>query len=202
MNADNPLVTVITPTIRPEMLERCQAMFMAQDYPNKEMVVIPGPGTVGEKRNRGCEAAKGEIIVHFDDDDYYAPDYISKSVAFLLQNNVNITGYSTAYFCDAANKRAWLWKYADPANAMPYVCEASLVYRKSVWEKKKFKDISQGEGIYFLAHLPKIKAHNTPNLFVAGIHSGNTASQNQIKTMQPVSVEVVLNILNLYHHGG
>lgn len=196
-----PLVSVITPTIRPERLKRLEAMFEAQDYPNTELIIVPGGGSIGEKRNRGCESANGEIIVHFDDDDYYAPDYISKSVDYLLKNDLNVTGLSTAYFYSESAKRAWLWKYADPANAMPYVCEASMVYRKSVWDRKKFKSLNSGEGVYFLAHMAKIKAHNIPNIFVAGIHGSNTASQLQLQTMQQVDAHIVLNILNLYHNG-
>lgn len=32
--------------------------------------------TIGEKRNRLKERASGDIVVHFDDDDYYAPTYL------------------------------------------------------------------------------------------------------------------------------
>ena len=32
--------------------------------------------TIGEKRNRLIAASSGQVIVHFDDDDYYAPCYV------------------------------------------------------------------------------------------------------------------------------
>jgi len=34
--------------------------------------------SVGEKRNRLAEKAKGDVIVHCDDDDYYAPQYLER----------------------------------------------------------------------------------------------------------------------------
>ncbi len=34
--------------------------------------------TIGEKRNRLKERASGDLIVHFDDDDYYAPNYLER----------------------------------------------------------------------------------------------------------------------------
>lgn len=39
--------------------------------------------TIGEKRNRLIHAAKGEVIVHCDDDDYYAPLYLETALKAL-----------------------------------------------------------------------------------------------------------------------
>lgn len=195
---NTPLVSVITPSIRPDIISRCIELFKAQDYPNKEQIIIPAGGFIGEKRNRGCEAAKGEIIVHMDDDDYYAPDYISKAVKFLLENNADVTGLSSCYFYNEKDGKAWDWVYTDAKKAMPYVCEASMVYRKSVWQRRPFRNESNGEGLYFLAHLPRIIPHNYKDGFIAYIHGSNTASQHAIERFKPISVDVVLNILNLH----
>jgi glycosyltransferase involved in cell wall biosynthesis len=48
-----------------------------------------GRKTIGEKRNDLCAAAKGEIIVHFDDDDYYGPRYIEGMVSFMTEKNAD-----------------------------------------------------------------------------------------------------------------
>src|SRR6187399_2030925 len=104
-----PLVSVITPTAnRPEMLERCIRMFLAQDYENKEMTVCASGNTdynwnriygiypelcltflhksIGAKRNECFRNVSGSIILHMDDDDLYAPDWITKSVAALIES--------------------------------------------------------------------------------------------------------------------
>lgn len=39
--------------------------------------------SIGEKRNRLIEKASGDCIVHFDDDDYYAPTYLNYVVSQL-----------------------------------------------------------------------------------------------------------------------
>ena len=74
--------------------------FLSQDWPDKELVVIDdGAAKVGElvkqlvpdavyiylakkqvigvKRNLACEAAGGEVICHFDDDDWSAAARVS-----------------------------------------------------------------------------------------------------------------------------
>lgn len=195
-----PLVSVITPSIRPDMLQRTIKMFHSQDYPNKELIIISGDGPVGAKRNKCCADAQGEIIAHFDDDDFYTPDYLSKSVDYLLRNNLDVTGMASAYFYDSRTGNCWDWTYHDEKKAMPYVCEATMVYRKSVWERRKFREVSVGEGIYFLAHLPKKEAHSYKDIFVANIHGGNIASGSQLHTMKKTSPANAINIINLCHY--
>ena len=39
--------------------------------------------SIGAKTNAMLERATGEIIMHFDDDDYYAPTYVETMVAAL-----------------------------------------------------------------------------------------------------------------------
>lgn len=177
------------------MLERTIALFKAQDYPNKELIVIPGGGTIGEKRNRGCADANGEIILHMDDDDYYSPDYISKSVQFLQESKADVTGLSSAYFYSEGLNRGYLWQYAGDVKAMPYVCEATMCYYKRVWERRPFRNIQTGEGMYFLAHLPNIIPHNHRNSFVAYLHNSNTSSQNHVHEFKVIDVNIVRNII-------
>lgn len=38
---------------------------------------------IGEKRNFLARVAHGKILIHFDDDDFYGPDYVKNRVAFL-----------------------------------------------------------------------------------------------------------------------
>ncbi|HEX6463610.1 MAG TPA: glycosyltransferase, partial [Vicinamibacterales bacterium] len=87
-----PLVTCIMPTCdRRAFVPGAVACFLAQDYPNLELIVVddgsdpvrdilpadhrinyvrpPRRLSVGAKRNLACSQARGEIIVHWDDDD-------------------------------------------------------------------------------------------------------------------------------------
>jgi hypothetical protein len=42
--------------------------------------------TIGAKRNALVKEAKGDILIHFDDDDHYAPHYV-ESMLTLMANS-------------------------------------------------------------------------------------------------------------------
>jgi glycosyltransferase involved in cell wall biosynthesis len=50
--------------------------------------------TLGFKRNFLAEQAKGQILIHFDDDDYYPPNRISHAVQALIKSDKLIAGSS------------------------------------------------------------------------------------------------------------
>src|SRR5260370_27892789 len=87
-----PLVSCITPTYnRRTFVPRAIEYFHRQDYPNRELVILddgedrvadlvpdlpslryvalPERLRLGAKRNAAIDASRGEIIVHWDDDD-------------------------------------------------------------------------------------------------------------------------------------
>lgn len=43
--------------------------------------------SIGTKRNRLCERAQGDYIAHFDDDDFYAPNYLQHLFAHFEDND-------------------------------------------------------------------------------------------------------------------
>ena len=97
-------------------------LFLAQDYPNKELVVLDDgedivadliPKTpeirylrldrrqsLGAKRNLACAAARGEIIAHWDDDDWYAPWRLSRQVAKIVRGGTELCGLARMLFFD------------------------------------------------------------------------------------------------------
>ena len=114
------LVSVITPTRNREgFLKKALTYFRSQDYENIEWHIlddspqrteslndiddrnifyqhVDGKLSIGEKRNILIERAKGEIIVQFDDDDYYAPNYVRSMVSALADRDadlVNLRGW-------------------------------------------------------------------------------------------------------------
>ena len=106
----HPLISIITPTYnRSKYHERLYECFTSQTYPQKELLILddsqepssfftnlkdprvhythsPKRLTLGEKRNYLLEKAQGEIIAHFDDDDFYAPKYLH-----FMTNNLDKT---------------------------------------------------------------------------------------------------------------
>ncbi|RYD67789.1 MAG: glycosyltransferase family 2 protein, partial [Verrucomicrobiaceae bacterium] len=101
---DFPLISCVMPTYgRPDYVNEAIRMFLDQDYPNKELVILndcvgqnftcdlpPEAGvrvinhperfpSLGDKRNACIGLAQGEFIAIWDDDDVYLPWRLSHS---------------------------------------------------------------------------------------------------------------------------
>jgi len=63
--------------------------------------------SIGAKRNLACEAAKGAAIVHWDDDDWYAPDRVSRQVAPILAGLADVTGLENRYVLELPGGQFW-----------------------------------------------------------------------------------------------
>lgn len=195
---EQPLVTCITPTAnRQKFLPLAIKYFLAQDYPNAEMVIIDDGinsaaalipenpkikyyyypekiGTIGVKRNVACEKANGEIIVHWDDDDWYAPDWISKQVEAQLTSGADITGLNIVdFYSPSVNMR---WRYEDTETEKPWLCGATMAFKKSFWEQHKFIDLQVGEDYDFVWNSGgKVFAFGYKDGFVSILHAHNTS---------------------------
>lgn len=205
-------VSVITPSKNPEMLPRLIELFLAQDYADKELNILSdGAGftlytspdkqiwhwgadhlNVGQKRNELVKFAKGDIILHMDDDDFYAPDWISRSVKHLLATNADTTGLRSGWFY---KPHTALWGYDYSNNGQRYVLGATMCYRRKVWENRAFKPMPQGEDAVFVANGGVVMPHDYKNGFMAMIHGNNTCSHQmtrQMKAYQPDYAKYVL----------
>lgn len=203
MNKKQPLVSCIMPTFnRPEFITNAIHQFFHQNYPNKELIIVDDgqksiadlvPDSVlikylrldrkqdlGTKRNLACEAAKGEIIIHLDDDDYYAPDWLLKQVSFLIEKKLDITGLATPVFYHKAKDH--FWQYVYPDKKPLWVYGATLCYTKNFWRNNPFQPISHGEDNAFVwsRNAANILAHDAVTSYLGLIHNHNT-SQKQLK---------------------
>lgn len=196
------IISCIMPTsaARKDFIPLAVAYFLRQDYANAELIVlddgeesveslIPGteriryvrpPGSfssLGDKRNHACKLAKGEIILHWDDDDWYAPDWISRQVATLESQQADICGLNTLYFFNPALGQAW--KYVYSYNKHPWVAGATLAYRKSVWEQQPFRSVDVGEDNQFVWYTKaRTVAHEHTEGFVSILHGNNTSPKH------------------------
>lgn len=201
-------VSVVTPTLRrPEFLRKAIAQYNAQDYADKELILVtdkddfwteewllqnhkhqsditiftcPGICKVGMKRNNGIMIASGDIIVHMDDDDIYATDWVSRSVKALEDCPGNVTGLSSAYF--KQSEVFYLWNYNG---GQPYVCEATMCYYRQHAFNNPFPDVYDGEGKSFCGN-SIVRPHNYIQGFTAILHGGNIASHKAVPFMRPV----------------
>ena len=103
---------------------------------------------LGTKRNRLAELAKGEILVHMDDDDYYPPDRVERAVKVLEETDAEVVGKSELAFWDLDTRSIHQYPRIGPKHA----CAGTLAYRKSYWDKRKFAPDPHTEERQFLAN--------------------------------------------------
>lgn len=191
-------VTCITPSTpdRAHFNDRIKQIFEAQDYADKEHIILLSPGLIGDKRNQCVSYGTGEIILHLDSDDIYAPDWISKSVAALTSSAVELTGLSNAYFY-VENGRLMEYTYRG---GQPYTIGAAMCYWRKAWEREPFKSVHTGEDMLFCIG-KSIKAHTHKESFVAIIHGANTCGHHGliIKEMRAVPLSTAPDILKKYY---
>jgi len=192
-----PLVSCIMPTAnRQKFIPFAIDYFSKQDYPNAELVIIDDGiesasslipnhpkikyfyteplGTIGIKRNYACEKAGGEIIMHWDDDDWYANDWISRQTNALLTTDADITGLNKVIFYSPSVDKRWM--YEDSDMDKPWLCGATMAYRKSFWQQHQFIDIQVGEDYDFVWNSgAKTYALDYTEGFVALLHAHNTS---------------------------
>src|SRR5690349_2292987 len=166
-----PLVSCIMPTYNRRLfVPQAIRCFLRQDYPNLELLIVddgPNPvadcvpesdriryirldtrATVGAKRNLACEQARGEFIVHWDDDDWYPVDRVTRQISALRSGDQDISGSSRIYYYDVTTAQAWEYRY--PRANTDWVGGNTLAYRKTFWAQHRFADIQIGEDSRFV----------------------------------------------------
>ena len=150
------LVSCIIPTCnRRHLIPVALRCYLSQDWPDKELVVIDDGSDrvedlvkrlvpdavyiylaekqmIGTKRNLACEAASGEVICHFDDDDWSADGRIRDQVTRLLESGKQMTGYHSVTYWNGTKA----YRYVSPVPQ--YAVGTSMCYRKSFWDTHLF----------------------------------------------------------------
>jgi len=195
---ERPAVSCIMPTRdRASWVPLAVRCFLTQDFTDAELVILDDGeapirdaipdhpriryhradrrSTIGAKRNEACRLARGALIAHWDDDDWYAPCRLRRQVEALGASRADVCGTSTTYFYEPAADRGWRYAYAARAPARMLV-GTSLMYRRRAWERTPFPDIQVGEDARFVrASSGPIVDLAEPTLAIATIHEGNTS---------------------------
>ncbi|GHO83790.1 glycosyltransferase family 2 protein [Dictyobacter formicarum] len=167
---EQPLVSCIMPTKnRRAFVAQALHYFDKQDYPNKELIIVDDGEdlvvdlaaqyphvryfapqyihSVGAKRNFACENARGELICHWDDDDWYSSARLSYQVAPLLSGSTDITGLHLQTVLDLQKMQGW--QCADATKITPGVESmhyGTMIYRKQLWSNlARFRDSPKGD---------------------------------------------------------
>ena len=187
-----------TTAARRDFVLRSIAYFLRQDYENKELLIVdeepsldlpvshpqirrltlPSKRTLGAKRNFCVEAARGDLIMHWDDDDWMAPNRISYQVASLLREEAEVCGLQRMLFYEPETSQVWLYEYPD--GQQPWLAGGSLLYTKDFWRRAPFPDIQVASDTRFIwaQQVDKRAVLADYTFYVALIHHGNTSKKN------------------------
>ena len=165
------LVSCIMPTYnRQHLISVALKSYLSQDWPDKELVVIDDGSnrvedlvkqfvphavyiylaerqSIGTKRNLACEAACGDVICHFDDDDWSAAGRIRDQVTRLLESGKQMTGYHSIIYWNGV--RAYRYVSGVPQ----YAVGTTMCYQKRFWDTHRFppKTYAEDNALVYVA---------------------------------------------------
>lgn len=103
---------------------------------------------LGEKRNFLASLARGTILIHYDDDDYYPPESVVARVKALVQSGKACVGCTRTLCYDLLYDQTFeAFDPVSPSDPRPCtISESTLGYTKEFWKTQKFnKTDTKGE---------------------------------------------------------
>ncbi|MAJ43463.1 MAG: hypothetical protein CMF96_01795 [Candidatus Marinimicrobia bacterium] len=201
-----PSVSICTVTFnRPDFLKIAEEFVKAQDYPHHllEWIIVddsdennsykpsistnikiyyerlPIKITIGEKRNISHKLCNGDIVVYFDDDDYYPPSRVSTAVKSLLKTNKLIGGSTLLPVLYLSGFETWV---AGPFGKN-HATAATFAFKKELLKHTRYDDSCKcGEEKEFLKGYKIPMEQLDPFKTVIAIaHSNNTYGKEQMR---------------------
>ncbi|HEV3412131.1 MAG TPA: CmcI family methyltransferase [Puia sp.] len=219
-----PFVSCIMPTYnRRSFVPHAIRYFQRQEYQNKELIIIDD-GTdcvedllpedtriryyrlgrkisLGAKLNMACDYASYDIIVNWDDDDWYAPHRLKYQVETLRNRAIDICGINNLLYYDLRSHRAF--NYIYPLNQRVWLLGSSLCFNRSFWELHHFEDINVGmDGLFVWKARPdQVAALPDPSFSVHMIHGDNVSPKHtNAAWWHPFPLEKIKNLMNSDWH--
>lgn len=208
-----PRVSCIMPTRnRRRFVGQAILYFIRQDYPDKELVIVDdGEDSVGdlapaddrvryvrlerrlslgEKRNLAIEVSSGELIAHWDDDDWFGADRLTRQVEMLRSTGAAVCGASRVLMYRPVTAEAW--RYRPSGEEGQWLSGGTLLYARGVWNQRRFPPLDHGEDVAFLHQLPHhvVRSIEDPPYYVALLHGLNTSMpvvSNPLCTPRPLN---------------
>ncbi len=162
----------------------------APDFPNVRYTVVDKKLNIADKRNMVCKAAGGDVIVHFDSDDWSAPGRITVQVEMFQKERKSVCGFRKMYFWDTVKKQAWIYN-----GASNYVLGTSLMFKKTWWAHNHWDvRFKVGSDNVFTAQAWRQKqliVSPIMDQMVSRNHGGNTNKRNYGRNWKKVGREML-----------
>lgn len=163
---------------RENLLQRAISSFQRQQYPPDWQVNLcidnHPTNTLGRKINGCCASTTHDYIVLLDDDDWHNPTRVQRQVEPLV-NCHDVTGTSKIFYHDIRTDEAFLY------SGNPLLWLGGLAFKRSLWEKMPFEDITQGPDTRWqnaLRATHRFFDIADPTLFIASIHNSNACKKH------------------------
>ncbi|ELI6433937.1 glycosyltransferase [Aeromonas salmonicida subsp. salmonicida] len=176
LNNNTSLVSIVMCTNRPHNIDLMINNYLQQDYENKELIVVINTDdndlshvkdklskiqnvklaqlsaalTLGECLNKAVELSKGDIVAKLDDDDIYGKSYISDAILALDYSGADVVGKDSHLAYVESMDKTFLIREDKDCRFSEFIIGASLVIRRTVFEKVTFHNKNRGEDSQFL----------------------------------------------------
>lgn len=194
-----PLVSCLMVTRdRPRLAARAVECFLAQSYPNRELIVVDGgesdelkqgidaicyppiklhrqqqgARSVGELRNLAVEKSAGQYLCSWDDDDLHDPDRLSVQMA--------VTTALGAQACFLSRLQLWWPARRALAVSTRRMWEGTMICRKDTMAA--YPHLHRGEDppvAYRLWRTSRVVLLDEPRLYTYVFHGANTIGEAQ-----------------------
>lgn len=185
---------------KPQMLKRALVCFTAQSYPKKELVIVYEDDdisteelikeaeidarddiqvlrvnsvpktTLGELRNMAINAARGEFICQWDDDDWYHEDRLTEQYQIVKKHNSAGIVMTQWLVYNCIDNQAYISNIR--------IWEGSVLCKKVILQSVPYENKSIGEDTatidYLHAHNYLHLLNNFPRLYIYVYHGSNT----------------------------
>jgi spore maturation protein CgeB len=173
---NNPLVSLVTCTNRPDMISNIMHNFNHQTWKNKEIIIVIDCGdqdyrevkkvlgnqgnitlhkvqiglSLGHCFNKGMELSKGDYIAKFDDDDLYGPNYIEDQLLPFKYTDADIVGKLCTFMYHEKSERTYLRFPNNRHKFGDLVLGPTFFFKRKVADNIKMRDLSRSEDTNFL----------------------------------------------------
>jgi len=152
----------------------------------------------GAKRNAVNALVETELIVHWDDDDWYHPERIAEQVRFLDETGKQVVGWHDLLYYRIEDRSLWCYCFQGRQH-LPYATGVSMCYRRSWWEKHPFLNDRRvaedtafwldAKGAGVMASTGRDRGFANIKYIVARAHPGNTFNVPRSNPWIPASRE-------------
>jgi glycosyltransferase involved in cell wall biosynthesis len=169
-------VSVITCTNRPLFFDTLLRNFRRQRHKAKELIIVlnnntmnlseyrrkvaahhnikvykvPEKFSLGRCLNLGIGRAKYPIIAKFDDDDYYAPNYLMEQVGALHRTGAGIVGKAAHLKFFEGKRLLVIVKPSNKYKFVKYVAGGTLLFKRKLQQRIRFASLTVGEDVNFM----------------------------------------------------